>query len=267
MDRTTAHQLVSISEKLANFSSLEAVCHALESSLLLPSSTTVVRRQISEGNGQVDAAIRQLQEMWRQSQDLNGAALSFALKACTFAGEKARASAPKAQAVWSGPIIDGSYLRMTREVIKELVAGAKHEILVVGYWLVTNNDPEGIISEILHLLANASRLGRKVTFILDERTRDGLDNFQSLASVWPSDLAPPDTYTWHLPPGDAHLKLHAKVIVCDRKDALVTSANLTHHAINRNMEMGFRVIGKPAFDIASHFELLILQKVIEPLEK
>jgi phosphatidylserine/phosphatidylglycerophosphate/cardiolipin synthase-like enzyme len=46
------------------------------------------------------------------------------------------------------------------------------------------------------------------------------------------------------------------VLVADRNDALVTSANLTSYAMDRNMEMGVRVVGRPAATIAKHFDLL-----------
>jgi phosphatidylserine/phosphatidylglycerophosphate/cardiolipin synthase-like enzyme len=62
------------------------------------------------------------------------------------------------------------------------------------------------------------------------------------------------------------LKLHAKVLVADRGDALVTSANLTSYAMDRNMEMGARIIGQPAADIARHFDLLEAYGVLEPYE-
>jgi phosphatidylserine/phosphatidylglycerophosphate/cardiolipin synthase-like enzyme len=70
--------------------------------------------------------------------------------------------------------------------------------------------------------------------------------------------------TWRLPPNDEHLKLHAKVLVADHIDALVTSANLTSYAMDRNMEMGVRVLGAPAAAIAQHFRLLIARGILEP---
>ncbi len=81
-------------------------------------------------------------------------------------------------------------------------------------------------------------------------------------ALWPRDLAPPALLTWRTSGDDAHLKLHAKVIVSDRRDALVTSANLTLHAIDLNMEIGVRVLGEPASAIASHFDRLIAQGVL-----
>ena len=58
-------------------------------------------------------------------------------------------------------------------------------------------------------------------------------------------------------------KLHAKVIVADRRDALVTSANLTHAGLLENLEMGFRVQGAMAGAVVRHFDLLIEEGILE----
>lgn len=52
-------------------------------------------------------------------------------------------------------------------------------------------------------------------------------------------------------------KLHAKVIVADGRDALVTSANLTYHGYEANIEIGVRVSGEPARLVEKHFRELI----------
>jgi phosphatidylserine/phosphatidylglycerophosphate/cardiolipin synthase-like enzyme len=175
---------------------------------------------------------------------------------------------PAAQVVWTGPKVEGSYLRATREVVRELLRGAQAELLVVGYWIAARDDGEGIIEEVIGSLADAVTRGLSVKLVVDKRTRpDGRNNRQILVSAWPVGVTLPTILTWHLPPGDLHLKLHAKVLVADRRDALVTSANLTSYAMDRNMEMGVRIVGHPAVDIAKHFDLLQANRVLEPYEE
>ena len=55
----------------------------------------------------------------------------------------------------------------------------------------------------------------------------------------------------------------AKVMVADANDALVTSANLTWYAMDRNIEMGIRVTGHPAAVIASHIRLLDQNEILQ----
>ena len=172
---------------------------------------------------------------------------------------------PITQVAWTGPKVEGSFLRATREVVRELLRGAAHELLVVGYWIAARDDGEGIIQEVIDSLGDAVQRRVSVTLVVDERNRDdGRNNRQILLEAWPSGPSPPRILTWRLPMGDRHLKLHAKVLVADGRDALVTSANLTSYAMDRNMEMGVRVTGSPAATIAQHFKLLERQGVIEP---
>jgi len=52
--------------------------------------------------------------------------------------------------------------------------------------------------------------------------------------------------------------LHAKCIIIDRSEALITSANFTEAAQERNIEVGVKVRHKPLVErLASYFEALI----------
>jgi cardiolipin synthase len=150
-------------------------------------------------------------------------------------------------------------------VVREVLRSARRDLLVVGYWIAAREDGDGIIEDVIAALASAVDRHVAVTIIVDERTRvGGWDNRQVLASAWPAAIPFPRILTWRLPQDDHHLKLHAKVVVADRNDALITSANLTSYAMDRNMEMGVRVVGRPAEAIAKHFELLIARGILEP---
>ena len=61
-------------------------------------------------------------------------------------------------------------------------------------------------------------------------------------------------------------KLHAKVIVADGRDALVTSANLTQAGFHVNLEMGTRIQGPVAKALVRHFDLLIQEGVLESVD-
>ena len=51
---------------------------------------------------------------------------------------------------------------------------------------------------------------------------------------------------------DKLAKLHAKAVVVDRRDLLVTSANLTGHGVSGNLELGARLSGRPARQAHDH---------------
>jgi cardiolipin synthase A/B len=61
-------------------------------------------------------------------------------------------------------------------------------------------------------------------------------------------------------------RVHAKVAVADGKSAFLTSANLTGHALEKNMEAGVVISGGhvPA-DLSAHLYALIETKVIRTI--
>jgi cardiolipin synthase A/B len=251
--------------RLQNFNAIARVCAAISDGKLQKTATAAIRTTLSEGVPEVDSALRDLIKVWvTQFQGLDSVAMATVLNSAAEAISLERKRSPRTQVVWTGPGIEGSYLRATREVLREIVRGARHSLVVVGYWIASPGDGEGIIQELIDLFAEAVGRGVKLTFILDERTRgDGTDNRKILKQIWPDDATFPRLLTWRLPSADRHLKLHAKVLVADDEDALVTSANLTWYAMDRNMEMGVRIIGQPAGIIAHHLKLLDQQGVLQ----
>lgn len=268
MSDDISHQLAEIALALADESAVEEVCRALEDGRLRIDSAAPIRSSIARGRPVVEQSLRLLQYVWEiVGVDITGLVIALLLKTSIATAAKVREWSTNTQVVWTGPKIDGSYLRATREVIREIIRTARTELLVVGYWIAARGDQD-IIEEIIFSLADAKHRGLRVTIVIDERIRaDGRDNRGILMSLWPSNIDPPRLLTWHLPSNDEHLKLHAKVIVGDRHDALITSANLTSYALGRNMEMGVRVIGSPASDIAQHFDHLVHDGVIRPFDE
>ena len=67
--------------------------------------------------------------------------------------------------------------------------------------------------------------------------------------AWPKDVRLPTLWTREPDPGDAISALHAKVIVFDDADHLVSSANLTFHGLRGNLELGVLVRGAVAVEM------------------
>jgi cardiolipin synthase len=260
----SANRLAMFAKELTDMDALEGICEALESGRLTQGSTGAIRSAISKGSSQIELGILRLQDVWESDlKDMSGSDLGISLQVAAAAIKNERAASTRTQVVWSGPDVEGSYVRATREVVREIVRNAKSEVLVVGYWLAGREDGEGIIEELIQRLSQGVSRGIALTVILDERRRaDGTDNRRILLDLWPAGVSFPRLLTWRLPPGERHLKLHAKVIVADDSDALVTSANLTWHAMDRNIEMGVRISGTPAAAIQRHFRLLDEQKLL-----
>lgn len=241
-----------------DFGVLEDVCSALEQGRLTPDCSAVTYGSIARGKPQVESAIAGLLNVWTVSYfTVNAETLALVIRACSISIQRERFAIPLIEVVWTGPSADGSFVRATNEVVRELIAGASNELLIVGFWLIAKENSDGPMSEILARVFDAVVRGVRVTMILDERRRpDGRDNKSILMNVWPDQANPPQLLTWKLPAEDAHVKLHAKVLVADQKDALITSANLTDYGMTKNIEMGVRLLGTAAGDISRHFLLL-----------
>jgi phosphatidylserine/phosphatidylglycerophosphate/cardiolipin synthase-like enzyme len=117
---------------------------------------------------------------------------------------------------------------------------------------------------VIGLLADLSSRGVDVTFILDRRYHGGW-NVTQLTQNWPLGRRKPTLYTWQHEE-DAIAKLHAKVLIVDRRDLLITSANLTAHGMKHNLEFGLRVLGRPAEEASEHLEGLMHSDVFEKEE-
>lgn len=122
-------------------------------------------------------------------------------------------------------------LAATRDVARELLRGARRELLVVGFAMT---DPD-----FRALLARRGAEGVQVTVVGDREAGD----VRSLARGWPT-TAPPLVALWDVrPERGEHRRMHGKVIVADRRVALLGSANFSAGGLGANVEFGVRVEG------------------------
>jgi len=167
---------------------------------------------------------------------------------------------PRCELVWTGETKSGAGVRSTFPVVKEMVTWARRSVFLVTYslWIGT-----GDAGTVIDLLADRSSEGVDVTFVLDARYLEGR-NVIELKKRWPSGKRRPSLFTWQ-DELDPISKLHAKVVIVDRRDLLITSANLTGHGMKHNLELGLRVLGKPGADAADHFDNLVKSGAFKPV--
>src|SRR5262245_54827794 len=119
-------RLAELARAIADASSLESVCSALDAGRLSRGSTAATRAAVAEGNATVESHLRSLLEVWNVAgPDLSGSALALVLRTSVAAVAAFRRQAPATQVVWTGPTVDGSFLRATREVVRELLRGVQ----------------------------------------------------------------------------------------------------------------------------------------------
>jgi phosphatidylserine/phosphatidylglycerophosphate/cardiolipin synthase-like enzyme len=188
-----------------------------------------------------------------RSAPASAAELALLLEVAVAAAERARSKMSTVEVARTGPAGGAFDLRTTGTVSREIIQGAARKLLVVGYSVTSSPNDAGLAAQTLAAIRRAAERGVVVTAVLHRDPK----NLEALLASWPSALPLPSVYTWPESPEDSMAKLHAKVIVADGRDALVTSANLTYHGYEANIELGVRVTGDPARLVDAHFRELI----------
>lgn len=134
--------------------------------------------------------------------------------------------------VWTGPESPAGGGRLTVAVVADLLATASHEIVLASYATHPSTGVRGALRE-------AVERGVDVTLLLEHPAdRPGFSG--------PSDPFPglsARRLRWRAAVRPAGAAMHAKLLVVDRRVALVGSANLTGHALTTNLECGLVVHG------------------------
>lgn len=164
----------------------------------------------------------------------------------------ARADQPQVTPVWTGPESGVGRGRLTLAVVADLIDEAQHELLLVSYATA----PGERLRQALH--AAGSR-GVRITLLL-ERSADN-PSFHGHGDPFPG--LPARRLTWPQTARPVGASMHAKVLVVDRRIALVGSANVTGYALERNLECGLLVRGGQVPELLA--EHLLTATALEPV--
>jgi phosphatidylserine/phosphatidylglycerophosphate/cardiolipin synthase-like enzyme len=144
--------------------------------------------------------------------------------------------------------------RPTEHVVREMIERAVKEIILLGYELTDG--------ELVILLAAASSRGANVIIICD-RSRGGA---MRVSEAWPAGTTRPRIFHDRQRPDSArYASMHAKCLLVDGRDLLVTSANFTFHGLHGNIEIGVRLSGAPANEARKIFSHLVESGILEEL--
>jgi phosphatidylserine/phosphatidylglycerophosphate/cardiolipin synthase-like enzyme len=182
--------------------------------------------------------LEQLELMLLSAGAPSGAATSLALQAVVHANVRGDALGG-VEIAWTGPGTEAVPVRRVDQVMYELIDQARRRVLLASF--VTYG-----AAKALHALEQATERGVEVVLILEkaDETRGKLE-FDGLAKVGE---AVPGAKIFYWPienrevgasgkTGILHV-LHAKCLIVDEENALVSSANLTDQGLELNMELG-----------------------------
>lgn len=141
--------------------------------------------------------------------------------------------------------------------LNEMLSSCKDEIILTAYSLTRGASV--ILSEITRL----TEIGRRVTLIVN-KLKEQADNqttqlLLKLANKYENFLL----YDFN---PDTEADMHAKVIIVDRKIALIGSSNLSSRGLNFNHELGVVIEGEAVSEISIAIDKLITsQHLIGPI--
>lgn len=206
-------------------------------------------------------ALASLVAEWLRAPEVHGPELGGALLAAAAAVDAERADAA-VELVWTGPSTLGVPVRLTSQVLEEVIDAASQRLLLLTFAAYR-------VRRIVDRLRAAAQGGVRVDLVVETAqgsggrlTHDAAASFAALDGVrlwhWPTDRRP------ILDQGNA--ALHAKAAVADDHLAFVTSANLTGHALSENIELGVLLRGGPEpARVRQHVEALMAAGVLERL--
>ena len=179
--------------------------------------------------------LTELLEAWKQTEVAPGE-LAGMLVASSNVVKKITAE-QAVELVWTGPTTPFASTRQTEQVLLQVINSAKKELFITSF--VTYD-----VANILMAINLACKRGVAVSILLEQSHEVGgnvsIDGIGHMRKQVP--LA--HLYAWS-DKADifVHGSVHAKVAVADDHICFITSANLTGHAMEKNMEAGVLVTG------------------------
>ncbi len=162
--------------------------------------------------------------------------------------------------VWTGPTTPFVSARRTEQALLQVIGAAKQNLFITSFVAYD-------VSTIVKALNDASASGVSIAMLLESSQDHGgsisFDVIGKMRTLVPS----AKLYAWRersAPFADG--RVHAKVAVADCDVCFITSANLTGHAMEQNMEAGVLLSGGhiPRL-LHDHLQALVDTKTVSPV--
>lgn len=214
-----------------------AACETLRSIDIDASSEIVLKKLPLTNNADLSFLVGETVRM--ASNTLSWEALSWALES-SFAIYQQCLASQRIELLWSGPTpVAEIPARRIDQALYDLIATAKNEILLVTF-------AASKIQRLVNELVNARQRGVKIRLILEfEQSSEGQLSYDALKAFPETFVQNTEVYYWPLEKRERNQagrpgKLHAKLAIVD-DTVLISSANLTDDAFNRNLEVGVMI--------------------------
>lgn len=235
-------------------SKIEAIASRLRDDLL-PGRDQDLQQVV--GTPAARAALASLTGAWQTTKS-SGELVAGMLMGAAYARERTQRDCA-VELVWTGPTTPFVAPRRTEQVLLDVIQKATKELFIVSFVAYD-------IPSVIAAINAAAHQGVEVRILVEASLTQGgsllVDPVATMRNAVPS----AKLYTWKDRPHPfSNGRVHAKVAVADDAIAFLTSANLTGHALEKNMEAGVLVVGghiPPR--LRDHLHALIETKVIHP---
>ncbi len=160
--------------------------------------------------------------------------------------------------VWTGPTTRFVPTRRTEQVLLDLIASATNDLFLVSFVAYD-------IQSVVKAMNEAAGRGVRLRVLIEASKEHGGTLDKDLVPRMRASVPTAEVFTWRERPEPfVEGKVHAKVAVVDCARAFITSANLTGHALEKNMEAGVLINGGPVpKTLSDHLQALIDVRVID----
>jgi phosphatidylserine/phosphatidylglycerophosphate/cardiolipin synthase-like enzyme len=204
----------------------------------------------------------QLVDTWRRrAPHLKAEGLALALVTAAHCEETTRRG-QSLELVWTGPDVEAIPPRRTEQALLQVINTASSRLTIVSFVAYK-------IPAIRDALSAAADRGVTVRLILEGAdVSEGQMTFRALRAFGRTLADRSTVYVWPREKRSTdgkgnHGSLHAKCAVADGNCLFLSSANLTEHAFQLNLELGILVTGGPLpARVESYWESLIRSKIL-----
>ncbi len=210
------------------------------------------------GTATAKAVVERLVDAWHATSVGSGELASMLL-AASHAFENV-SKHQSTELVWTGPTTPFVSARRTEQALLQVIGAAKQTLFVTSFVAYD-------VSTIVKALNDASTRGVSISMLLESsQDHGGSMSFDVIGKM--RTLVPTaKLYAWReraAPFADG--RVHAKVAVADGSVCFITSANLTGHAMEQNMEAGVLLTGGQIPKLLhDHLQALIDTKTVSPV--
>lgn len=167
-------------------------------------------------------------------------------------------SESETELVWTGPSSELVATRKTEQALLQVINTAHSKLFLTSFVAYD-------VASIMDALEKADDRGVTLSMLLESSDQHGggvsIDGIARMRETIPSARV----YFWK-DKGDefAGGKVHAKTVVCDEEICFISSANLTGHAMEKNMEAGVLIRGGVLpRTLHRHLEALVTIKIVQ----